>query len=288
MGMQPPQTLKNQLENLVLITYLGQKSFNAAQKRSDLKKALRLRPLPAQLSLTKYATIDGLERYAIEAGDHLIPMLLKRGTKHGKFKMLLHPEGKADITEEALAKAAKDGSSVVMFDLFGQGETALPNNILGEYHQFFRQLLWLGRSLPGEWVFDILAVARILKRRFRATDITVRAERETGACAVFAAAVAADTFSVEAVDAPASYLFRRDSIAEFTYNAFKKHQDGYFYTVMLPIPGLLKWGDVSLAAALAPANIKFESPRAYDGTPYTPAEIKALDKEIQTARKKLG
>ena len=268
--------------------YLATPSFNAVQKRAELKKTLRLRPLPALLPLTKYATIDGLERYAIEAGDHLIPMLLKRGTKQGKFKMLLHPEGKADITEEALAKAAKDGSSVVMFDLFGQGETALPNNILGEYHQLFRQLLWLGRSLPGEWIFDILAVARVLKRHFRATNITVRAERETGACAVFAAAVSETAFAVEAVDAPASYLFRRDSIAEFTYNAFKKHQDGYFYTVMLPIPGLLNWGDVSLAAALAPANIKFESPRAYDGTPYTPAEIKALDKEIQTARKKLG
>ena len=268
--------------------YLGQKSFNAAQKRTDLKKALRLRPLPAQLSLTKYATIDGLERYAVEAGDHLIPVLLKRGSKQGKFKMLLHPEGKADITEEALAKAAKDGSSVVMFDLFGQGETALPNNILGEYHQFFRQLLWLGRSLPGEWVFDILAVARILKRRFSAMDITVRAERETGVCAVFAAAVSDTAFAVEAVDAPASYLFRRDSIPVFKYDAFKKHQEGYLYSVMLPIPGLLKWGDVSLAAALAPVKIKFESPRAYDGTPYTPEEIKALDKEIQSARKKLG
>ena len=267
--------------------YLKTPSFNAAQKLADLKKVLRLRPMPASLPLTKYATIQGLERYAIEAGDHLVPMLLKRGTKRGKFKILLNPEGKSDVTEEAVEKAAKDGSSIVMFDLFGQGETALPNNILGKYHQLLRQLLWLGRSLPGEWVFDILAVVRVLKRRFSANEILVVGEKEAGVCAVFAAAVSDTNFAVEAVDAPASYLFRRDSIAEFKYNAFKVYQEGYFYTVMLPIPGLLNWGDVSLAVALAKGKISFTSPRAYDGTPYTPDEIKALDKEIAAARKKL-
>ena len=268
-------------------TYLKTSAFDEVAKRAELRKVLRLRSLPSSMPLKKYATVSGIERYAIESGDHLVPMLLKRGTVPGKFKLLLHPEGKAEISDETLAESCADGSSVAMVDLFGQGETALLNNILGEYHQLFRQLLWLGRSLPGEWVFDILSVIRTLKRRFHATHITVQAEMEAGVCAVFASAVATDIFDVEAVDAPASYLFRRDSIAEFKNNPFQKRQEGYFYTVMLPIPGFLKWGDVSLAAALAQGIVRFVSPRAYDGTPYSSAEIKALDREIREVGRKL-
>ena len=102
-----------------------------------------------------------------------------------------------------------------------------------------------------------------------------------GVCAILAAALQKEeSFTVTALNTPASFLFRRDSIPTFQRNPFALRLDGCLYSCMLSLPGFLQWGDVSLAAALAGKRVQFDSPRAYDGTPYTEQEIKALRKEI--------
>ena len=269
---------------------LEKDAFDAAESRKGLAEVLRFRPLPAQ-TLHRFAPADGYERLAVESGAHLIPILLKRGSVPGKFRILANPEGKAEITAEEEAAALADGATIVAVDLIGAGETGHPNPLLGDLHQYFRQMLWVGRSVPGEWVHDILAVVRMLEKNERASDITVRAWREAGACAVFAAALGlTKPFCVEAVDTPASWLFCRDSIESFVTNAAKHRVQGCLYTPALCLPGFLRWGDMTLAAALAGdagSRVSFLAPRAWDGTPYTDAQTAAMDAEIAALRAKL-
>ena len=262
--------------------------FDTAATRAKLAKILRLNPLPPQSHLYRYNPQDGIERMALEVGDHLIPILMKPGSAKGKYTILLDTDGKAAITETALAEAGRDGSTVVMPDLFGTGETARSNPILGMFHQTFRQLLWLGRSLPGEWVFDILALVRMLKKSFKAESVTVKADKEAGCCALFAAAIKKDYFELEAHDIPASYRFCADSIISYEIDPFKDRTiHGCLYTAMLALPGFLRWGDISLVKALCGDKVKLSGLRAYDGTAYSEKEVAAFYAECDLLAEKL-
>ncbi len=255
---------------------------------AGLKKVLRLRRLPSVMPLTRYKDVDGIGRYALDLGDHLLPLLVKKGTVEGKFKLLLTPKGKADIADSWVENAAADGSSVVLCDLLGSGETSRSNNILAGFHQTLRQLLWIGRSLPGEWVLDIMALVKMLKKDFNAVDVTVEAEKETGFCAVCAAALSGEKFAVSAIDAPASMVFCRKSIVTFKNDAFKYWTlPGALYTPALSIPGFLNWGDVALVKALSDNPVEFISPRAYDGTAFDESEKADFETEVGKLKKVL-
>ena len=264
-------------------------SFSSQEKRRVLKKLLRLRSLPGQYDLISYSPRNGFDRYALAVGDRLIPILVKNGSRKGKYQLVLHPEGKQQFTDDELLQYQKNGETLVCIDLYGEGETAQLNMINGYRHQLMRQLLWLGRSVPGEWVWDILAVIRVLRQKFKAETIQVTGLREAGVCAAFAAALTPDErFSVVAEDAPASLLFRRDSIRTFVCDAFAEKHAGCLYSPMLSIPQFLNWGDISLVCALGDDRIRFVSPRAFDGTAYTQAEEKAFEEEIQLLQQRLN
>lgn len=265
---------------------LETESFNAAAKRRELAKILRLRT-PPNGKLTAFAAVDGFERYALEIDDRLIPFVVKRGTVKGKFRLLLHPEGKAKLTDAEIAEAAADGATVVACDLLGEGETAQPNVILGIRSQLMRQLLWIGRSIPGEWLFDIFALLKVIRKDFKATDIDIKGYREAGACAAFAAALKPGEFTADAVDAPATMLFTADAVINFSGVAFIPKAKGCLYSQMLATPNFLKWGDISLVAALAGKSLKFTSPRAYDGALWSDTQIADFDAEVAALTKKL-
>ena len=128
----------------------------------------------------------------------------------------------------------------------------------------------------------------MLKRDFHADEIKVRAAKEAGVCALFAAALDRETFTLEVTDAPASYLFRADSVKTYELDPFRDRTvKGCLYTPMISLPGFLKWGDVSLAVALCGSPVRFVSPRAYDGTPYTKVEEKEFESECAALRRKL-
>ncbi|MBO4303723.1 MAG: acetylxylan esterase [Lentisphaeria bacterium] len=267
--------------------YLARKTIQRKEALAGLEKLLRLRKLPEETVLHKYAEVKGVTRYALEAGDHLIPFLLKKGTVPGKFRILTHTEGKAFLTDEAIAEAAKDGSTLLLPDLYGTGETAQPNHTICLHHQFYRQLLWIGRSLVGEWVYDLLALVRMLKKEFKAKDIELTGHLETGAAAVFANALCADVRKVETVDSPASLLFDMRTVDFTGKSPFVKFLPGLIYSLVLAIPGFLKWGDISLAAALGKGEVVRTRPRTWDGTLCTKKEASSAAKEVEEVRKKL-
>ena len=267
--------------------YLSRKTISAKMAAKELKGMLRLRDLPSGLRLHRYADSEGTGRAALEAGDHVIPFLIRPGKKAGLFRIVVHPEGKANLDPETLAQAAKDGATLILPDLFGTGETAQPNHTIGLHHQFFRQLLWVGRSLLGEWTFDLLALAKMLRKDLKANSIRVTGLKEAGFAALCANALSADFDAVEPVQSPGSLLFDARTVSFTGVSPFVPFLPGAIYSLALSIPGFLRWGDVSLIAALGHGSVDFVSPRTSDGSELTPAEIRKLRKEIRDVRSKL-
>jgi hypothetical protein len=187
---------------------------------------------------------------------------------------------------ETLCQAAADGATLILPDLFGTGETAQPNHTIGLHHQFFRQLLWVGRSLLGEWVFDLTALTGILKKEFKAKEIHVTGLLEMGFTAICSNVFSKSIDEVTAVNSPGSLLFDARTVDFCAVSPFVKFLPGAIYSLALSIPGFLQWGDVSLAAALGHGKVNFVSPRTSDGSLYSKAEVQRMKKEIiQTAGK---
>ena len=248
---------------------------------------LRLPKQPDSLTLHRYTEVNGTGRAALEAGCHVIPFLIRPGKAKGKYRIVLHPEGKAALDPEFMKKQAADGATLILPDLFGTGETAQPNHTIGLHHQFFRQLLWVGHSLVGEWTFDALALVRMLKKDFKAAKIEICGVKDMGFTALCANAFSTDVSAVEAVDSPASLVFDARTVNFKSAGPFVKFLPGAIYSLVLAIPGFLQWGDISLAAALGGGTVEFTSPRTSDGTKLNAAEVRDFRKELADVRKKL-
>ena len=267
---------------------LARKSFDAAEERQRLAGLLRLPPAAEKTDLRTFAEVNDTGRYALAAGDHLIPFLLRRGTKKGVFKIVTHPEGKAFLTPELLKEAASDGSTLILPDLFGTGETAQPNHCIGLHHQFFRQLLWIGRSLVGEWVWDILTLEKMLRSRFGAKKVFLLGEKECGTASLLAEAVGNSFDKVVMIDSPASLLHDCRTVDFTEASPFTKFLNKAIYSLVLSIPGFLRWGDLILAQALCEAQIEYISPRSSDGTKLPTQEFAALQKEALRLKSKMN
>ena len=267
--------------------FLARENIDRKQAVKELKRLLRLPEEPSVI-LHKYTEINGIGRYAAEAGNHIIPFLTISGKQHGKYRILLHPDGKKNITQSEIEQAQQDGATLILPDLFGCGETCQENATIGLHHQFFRQLLWVGHSLIGEWTLDVLSLATAIKKYFKAQEISAAGLLESGAAALFANVFSHDINHVEAINCPASLLFDCSSISLTARSAFDKYLPGAIYSLTLGIPGFLKWGDISLAAALGTGEVRFISPRSSDGTPMSPEAEKNFASEIVKIKKKLS
>lgn len=268
--------------------YLSRRNFHADTARRELKELLRLQPLPP-VRLHRYADVCGAGRAALEAGMHLIPFLILRGNVPGRYRIVLHPEGKEMLDAQTLDEAASDGSTLILPDLFGTGETAQPNHTIALHHQLFRQLLWIGHSLSGEWTGDLLALTAMLRRCFKAAEIHVTGIRETGFAALCANVFTDRINSVETRHTPGSLFFDYEkTISLVPVNPFEKFLPGGIYSPALSFPGFLNWGDVSLVAALGNGTVYFHSPCTFEGKVYTDAEKHALENEVRMIREKLG
>lgn len=261
---------------------LNTANFAAKKKSAELRRLLRFRQVPSKLTLKNYKAISGIQRFALTAGDHLIPFLYVPGTVPGKVNIILHPEGKAAVSDDVLEQAAISGASLLLPDIYGTGETAQENNSVGLHHQFFRQLLWIGRSLMGEWVFDAIALIHCAGRFLKANEITLTGIKECGMTAIFARIISNESVSVTTVDSPASLRFNGEK-SDFPVSSSAEIR----YGLSLSVPGILEWGDISLAQALCGGNVNNISPRRSDGTSLTNPESTCYLNEVELLNSKI-
>lgn len=216
-----------------------------------------------------------IERFTL-AGPRgaLLPCLLTRGTADRAAGTLLavHPGGKAGAADLAPIRAAiAAGRHVCLVDLRNQGESRWDSGHVRPDHEAARSALWLGRTLIGEWVEDLLAVARAL-----APDgpVGLEAWGEPALAALAAAALDCGAFAG---------LVTHGCLSTYVLEGAAHAQ-----AMSVFIPGMLAWGDVSLLAALAAVPVELQAPVSPSGTVLSPEACDELRREIRSEAARLG
>src|SRR5690606_3322680 len=99
------------------------------------------------------------------------------------------------------------------------------------------------------------------------------ADKEYGIASLFASIFNDHIHSLTLIDTPLSYLFDKKGNVDY-------------YNMSIHLPGILKWGDITLAAALSDKTIRFIQPRSIAGRALSKEEIAECETEFSIYKKK--
>jgi hypothetical protein len=301
-GKTRPKEVKSLIEYVSLRTTAAKKEFlslaklDRNRKTEELGKILRVPKGPDFLRCSE--VVSGEEKgqrfakFAVESEPGiLIPCTLMYPEK--KFTSVViaaHPEGKDACLKQAAAQdVLKDGKALCLVDLRGIGETRWEHvddqiNLYGA-----RASIWLGRTMLGDWVKDLSAVRAAVVKFFSPGKVELlgfgdegldiptgmndlKGTGDTG-LAVLAAAVLDKGFArVTAINLLSTYVVD---------NAPPVHRFSIF------VPGILRWGDVSLMAALAECDVEIKSLVHPSGKLLSKKEFSDWQIEVKTLSKLL-
>jgi hypothetical protein len=254
---------------------LAEKSFDTGAKADELRDVLKISKWLTHEKTHEYSPEGEWRKFAVESScGEIFPLLAAdHGGKASEFVVFAHPYGKENVSHDAISAVLKQRKGVILTDLWGSGEThseSTPN-----YHVLARGALWLGKSMQGEWTRQLDLIFSFVKERFSASKISVHAYKECGAAALFLSAIKQPRHEITLEESPVSYLFNKKAPPDFLSMAFH-------------LPGIMKWGDISLAAAMSGARIKFISPVFSDGQKLTGREKRAWEKEFAILAARCG
>jgi len=157
---------------------------------------------------------------------------------------------------------------IVLADLRGTGETCWDSQPVqgARFHNQARAVLWLGRTMVGDWIRDIEAIVDYLKEEQGLEKISLLAFEEMGLAALGAAALEDNYTSIEVRDLLGSYL---------------RNGEDMLQSMAVHIPGILKWGDVSMLAALSRVPVRIIKPVDWAGRPYGVDRVRALQADAE-------
>ena len=261
--------------------YLSTTTFDAKQKEAELRGILRLNSKLTLHAVYQYSPARGWDRLALESDDkRIIPVLrISPANDLSGYVIICNPDGKENISLAMIDEYRKQGMGIVIADLSGTGELASAKSITydrtGKLHTLSRAELWLGKTILGEWAGELDLVTRYLYEKCKAGKISIDGTREAGLAGLFYAAEGGKVESVTLRNAPVSYIFdNRDSVD--------------YFSMGIHLPGFLKWGDVSLAAALSQKNITFINPVTMSGNPLDDTALKDFQHEFDKIRSICG
>ena len=120
-------------------------------------------------------------------------------------------------------------------------------------HNLARALLWLGRTLMGEWCADYMLAAQFVRKELPAAEITITGFRDSGVAALFAATLLNQkNLSIRMVNSPTTLV-----------PAVNSPDIQKFFSMALCIPGIVSWGDIRHAIELCPGKVESIEPHAY-------------------------
>jgi hypothetical protein len=260
--------------------FLSQSEFDISEKQDQLKDILRIGETELK-EVHRYSAADEWERIVLKSSaSQLVPLLHRPPSgQTEEYVIITHPEGKNAIPEEVIEEWIEKGSGIILPDLSGMGENALSENTahhnIARFHTLSRSNLWLGRTLMGEWVRELNLITGFMQSVLTTGQIQVDGTGETGLAALFSSALGHNDFShITLRDAPASYLFDD-----------REHIN--FFSMAIHLPGILKWGDVSLAAGLSGTDVTFINPVTMSGHGLEEDVWQACHSEFEELRNKL-
>jgi hypothetical protein len=208
---------------------------DSGDKKSELKNILKFSE-PELKTTHKYADNSGWESFALEtACGRMTPVLVRRPKDGSRdFVIATSSSGKADlVNSEYFAKLTDSGKGIVIFDAYVCGETADsdPSGTLSLYHTYSRALLWLGRTLYGEWVSDYALLVKWSRQTLNAENIELFGYKESGIAAVFAGALMNEGITVSTEKTPESFVFT-------------DRETSHELSMGFCLPGILNWGDL--------------------------------------------
>ncbi|MDD3927882.1 MAG: hypothetical protein PHT33_14625 [bacterium] len=205
-----------------------------------------------------------------------LAIISRLGAQCREAVLVVHPEGKqVALGKISLPDMMDDDRMIVLADLRGTGETCWDNEPVHgiSLHDAARAALWMGRTVTGDWISDMEAITEYLKEECGVETVSLLAFGEAGIAAL-GASVLNDSFaSVEVRGMLASYLREEEDIAQ---------------SMSVHIPGILKWGDVSMLAALSQASVLIADPVDWAGKAYDGARIQAFKADIEHLASLMG
>jgi len=259
------------------LNFLGSKVFDIERKRQELREILGIGNKQLIRSVHEFSTCNGWSRIALETSDNkLIPVLLRLPSgKAGEFTLVCNQGGKQKISTRLLDSLISTGQGVAIVDLSGTGEATVNPNSTDRNRNLLilsRSLLWFGKTLIGEWVNELELVSDFLQTKYYAVKISIDANKEAGVAALILGTLEGRAISLSLRETPVSYLFdNRENID--------------FFSVGINISGFLRWGDISLTAALSGGTITFIDPVTMSGRKITGGELEKFRSEFKNIRK---
>ena len=244
----------------------AQESFDFTDKKRELAKLLKFDPGILVRSVSVFENSGCWHRCQLNLNnDTSLPLVWSDG--ENDITVFTHINGKQEIPQEAIEAAQVAGNMVVLLDLSCQGEFAPEPERPVPYHQSARRYLWLGKNLAGAWSNELYAVSVYFAEKFPEKRISLHGYRETALAGLYASIFSTMVNKVILEDAPVTYCFETQSA---------------FFSMALAIPGILKWGDIPLAAVLSDAEQEWITPRKLDGT-----EIEFEQNKIEYIKQRL-
>jgi hypothetical protein len=254
-------------------------SFDKEGKRSELRDLLGVNKMLVLQQRHSFPSKNGWKRLTLDISDgRVLPVLLKEpANPSGQFIILCNTTGMKKMPSDLIAKYLDSGKGIVLTDLSGIGESSsaetLQHDSQGNLRTLSRSELWLGRTLIGDWVEELDVLTHYLETEYKVKKVAIDGTREAGLAALFLAALNGNIDSLAIRDAPASYLFdTRENID--------------YFSMAIHLPGILKWGDISLAAGLSGTKITFVNPVTISGGELGSNELNRFQAEFDQVRNK--
>ena len=257
-------------------SYLEKSSFDWKNKKSELASILRINEISEITKIHQFGVVGGWKRIALETTDNkIIPVLLSSpSSERTEFVILTNIMGKMEIPDSLIQRYKKEGKNVVLVDLTGTGEASSPRADAFDQVRFFHTIsraeLWLGKTIIGEWVKELNLVTQFIKSSYYADNIILDGTKETALAGLFLASMKNNFNKIILREAPVSYLFDNRETVDY-------------FSMAIHIPGILKWGDVSLAAGIAGGEIFFIDPVSMSGRKLSMNELAKYKDEFETA-----
>lgn len=251
---------------------LSNKEITAQNKREELKNILRI-PESNLLQTHRLTDSEQWKRFILEttSGD-LIPVLLRKPNKmNSEYVIICNAEGKDKISRETIDSELSKGKGICIIDLWGVGENSSDNAKLHETRPMFfnlaRSALWLGKTTQGIWVNELEVVSKWLQDSYNVKSFSINANKEAAIAGLLFSALENRVEKLSLEDMPLSYLFDSDG-------------DIDYFSMAIHIPDILKWGDISLAAALSSAEIAIINPLSISGRQLKESEVESCKNEF--------